>query len=180
MLDWLLTKFKSKTANIEIESTSESVLAPAPPPDDETPSNCCESVVTESGEINFCGLMLEQTIAEHHDFLHELNKALAQKLPEAYNPEVVGAQDLCKVGKWLLHKAKPLERYSEYAKLVETHRQFHLCAGEVVRMHKNGHFMDALTLLRTDLQQLSEEVEAGLRRLHEQVQADKAAQSDNA
>lgn len=120
-------------------------------------------------EINFCGLMLEQTISAHREQVQELRDVLSGKIPEAYSPEVVGAQDRCYLGKWLCNEAKPLARHAAYEDVVRAHCQFHQRAAEVVALHQQGEFAEAMLKLR-EVNACSKDVEASLTQLHEQAQ----------
>ncbi|MEY4592345.1 MAG: hypothetical protein RIR18_1240 [Pseudomonadota bacterium] len=49
--------------------------------------------------------------------------------------EQVSDDAVCKLGGWLIQKEDELLRYPEYLNVVESHRQFHRIAGEVVKHH---------------------------------------------
>lgn len=139
----------------------------------------CESTITETGEIDFCGLILEQTIEAHRSFIKELRDVLGGKMPEAYSPEIIGADNMCKLGKWLFNEGKSLEKYPAYAEVLEKHRAFHACAAEIVRLHQKQEFALAMKILNHDLKAFSEQVEVALLQLHEQAQAAKLANNGN-
>lgn len=198
MLNRLLSKLKNKLTETDaiqhdttpapspVTTPSMITLADIPPPSPELHpistmdvplevEECgCKAVVTETGEIDFCGLMLEQTIESHRAWIEQLRDVLGGKIPEAYSPEVIGSETgYCKLGDWLHNEARCLAKYPEYAVVADVHRAFHECAAEIVRLHQKQHFADAVMMLRTQLAALSEELEASLVRLHEQSQAAK-------
>lgn len=154
-------------------------VSPPTPTSHETSLGECEATITETGEIDFCGLMLEQTIETHRTFVKELRAVLGGKMPEAYSPEVIGAEDACKLGQWLFNEGKSLAKYPAYAEVLKAHRAFHACAADVVRLHQKQEFALAIKLLTNDLKALSEQVEAALLQLHEQAQAAKLANGGN-
>jgi hypothetical protein len=68
---------------------------------------------------------------------------------EALDPERIGRDDLCEVGRWLhgegiRHAGKP-----EYESFRRRHAQFHACVGRTVRRARSGKRLAALKELET-------------------------------
>lgn len=160
------------------EDNAATQIAPTPTPaaadtptQPETPTELPNiETITLRSETEFCGLMLEKAILAHQTWLHNLESALRGENPSIYKTKLASDDRLSELGMWLYKNENIFAPYSEYAILLEINKRFHECAGEVVEHHREGHFADAILLLRRDLTLLSEEVQKSLLRLHEQVQ----------
>ena len=115
------------------------------------------------------GLALGTAIEAHRAWCDRLELTLRGKNPEEYDPLVVGADHLCVLGKWLRGEGKVLASLKEYDELLELHKQFHECAGNILLAHKRGHFAEAISLLRHDLVDLSGKVQFALVNLLDKV-----------
>lgn len=115
------------------------------------------------------GLALETAIEAHKAWCDKLELTLRGKNPDEYDPAVVGADHLCVLGKWLYGDGRVLEHFAEYGTLREAHKQFHECAGNILNNHKRGYFAEAISLLRHDLVDLSNNVQFALVSLLDKV-----------
>lgn len=151
-------------------------ITPLPPVPDVTPPPETPALPPEMdamglrSETEFCGLVLEQVMLAHSTWLKNLEAALRGQNPSIYKTKLASDDRLSELGKWLYQNEKIFTAYPEYHILIEMHKRFHQCAGEVVEHHRQGHFADAILLLRRDLSLLSEEVQKSLINLHKQVQ----------
>lgn len=151
----------------------ETTVPPTPdtPTLPETPPQLPEmDAIGLRSETEFCGLVLEQVMLAHRTWLQNLESALRGQNPSIYKTKLASDDRLSELGKWLYQNEKIFTAYPEYHILIEMHKRFHQCAGEVVEHHRQGHFADAILLLRRDLSLLSEEVQKSLINLHKQVQ----------
>lgn len=102
------------------------------------------------------GLTLEEAIQAHEAWIKKLETTLCGQNPEEYDPGIVGADHLCKVGKWIYGPGQQaFSSLPEFASVVSTHAKFHKTAGRILDEHKHGHFAEAIKMLRQDLVQLS-------------------------
>ncbi|MFC2506142.1 MAG: CZB domain-containing protein [Kingella sp. (in: b-proteobacteria)] len=115
------------------------------------------------------GLALETAIEAHKAWCDKLELTLRGKNPDEYDPAVLGADHLCVLGKWLYGNGRALEHFAEYDALREAHKQFHECAGNILNAHKRGYFAEAISLLRHDLVDLSNNVQFALVSLLDKV-----------
>ncbi|MBO7081882.1 MAG: CZB domain-containing protein [Neisseriaceae bacterium] len=105
---------------------------------------------------------LTDVIAAHNAWLDKLETTLKGQNPEEYDPEIVGADHLCALGKWMNSDGLSLSNLSEFANVKSVHAAFHQCAGEILQKHKAGKFADAITMLRNKLPDLSRQVQVHL------------------
>ncbi|MBR2252550.1 MAG: CZB domain-containing protein [Neisseriaceae bacterium] len=108
------------------------------------------------------GLTLGNAIAAHAAWIDKLQLTLRGQNPEEYDPEIVGADHLCAVGKWLYGDGKKLEQFKEYETLKKEHAAFHECAGGILKKHQQKRFADAMFALRNELVELSNNVQIAL------------------
>lgn len=108
------------------------------------------------------GLTLLDAINAHNAWIDKLQLTLRGQNPEEYDPEVVGADHLCKVGKWIYAEGKDLSNFPEYEKVRTAHAAFHACAGNILKLHSHKKFGEALMLIRGDLTNHSKEVKIAL------------------
>lgn len=116
------------------------------------------------------GLYLSEAIAAHEAWIEKLETTLRGQNPEEYDPAIVGADHLCKVGKWLYSDGMTLDKFAEYETLRKAHADFHACAGEILQNHKQGYLMEAIKALRYDLVEHSKKVKVALVSLLDRVQ----------
>lgn len=119
------------------------------------------------------GLYLNEAIEAHEAWIEKLEKTLRGQNPDEYDPSVVSADHLCKVGKWLYGDGQALDKHPEYEVLRTAHARFHVCAGNILESHKKGYLMEAIHSLRHDLVDLSKEVKVALVGLLDAVQSAK-------
>lgn len=116
------------------------------------------------------GLYLMEAIEAHEAWIEKLEKTLRGQNPEEYDPAILGADHLCKVGKWLYGEGQSLDKYPEYEVVRNAHARFHTCAGNILQNHKKGYLMEAIHALRHELIDLSKEVKVALVSLLAKVQ----------
>ncbi len=84
---------------------------------------------------------LDKAITAHSAWKMRLRDAINGK--QQVDPAAVGKDNLCELGKWIHgegcgHHAKP-----EFQTLKTRHAEFHVCAGKVAQMVKDGKNADA-------------------------------------
>ena len=104
------------------------------------------------------GLTLVEAIEAHNAWIKKLDDTLAGKNPEEYDPKIVGADHLCKVGQWIYGKCQELKGYPEFEKLRLAHKKFHDLAGQILEFRADKKFTNALTILRTDFPDASKDI----------------------
>nr|WP_318384882.1 CZB domain-containing protein [uncultured Enterobacter sp.] len=104
------------------------------------------------------GLVLEDAIAFHIAWRERWLTALRERRGDEFDVSQVSNDAVCKVGQWIYKDGASLAVYPEYEDFRELHAQFHLCAGKIVELHKNGHFLDAFAMVSDELMPLSERV----------------------
>lgn len=160
---------ETNTATVSATSTANAPIAPAEPLQSHLPEQIDDLILKH--EVEFCGLMLNKTINAHRNWLGNLERALRGENPSIYKTKLASDDRLCELGKWLYKNEKIFSPYPEYHTLIEAHKRFHECAGEVVEHHRKERFADAIALLRRDLLVYSERVQTSLMQLHEKVKA---------
>jgi hypothetical protein len=74
------------------------------------------------------------------------------------SPTVLIQDDKCQLGKWIYSQdTQPYESHRAFSKLTEVHKEFHLKAGTILTICKNGNF-DEATRLEDEFYHLSGEV----------------------
>lgn len=126
-------------------------------------------------EQNLYGLTLADAINAHEAWCQKLELTLRGQNPEEYDADILSADHLCALGKWLYGEGKVLQAFSEYEELKKDHQVFHKCAGNILTNHKKGHFADAIHSLRHELIDLSKKVEVDLVQLLVKVQEEQKA-----
>jgi methyl-accepting chemotaxis protein len=89
---------------------------------------------------------------------------------ESLDPEQVSRDDACPLGKWLYGAGRELQTNAAYEALRATHRQFHQCAGDILRHLRSGEREQAERLLLGELGALSIQTVAQIRRLEQECQ----------
>lgn len=111
-------------------------------------------------------ISIDQIIAIHKAWDECLYRYVIGTSDDDMQPEVLRTDDRCILGTWLHGVGKSqLGSYVTYAKLLETHRDFHHQAAEIVALKQMGHVDKALGLLRGRFQALSQEIIQDLRGL---------------
>ena len=108
------------------------------------------------------GLTLIEAIEAHNAWIKKLDDLLHGKNPEEYDPAILGADHLCKVGKWLYGDGQSLSKHPEFEKLRTEHKKFHDTAGEILNLRADKKFAKALDLVRNDLPEASKKVKISL------------------
>ena len=108
------------------------------------------------------GLTLVEAIDAHNAWIKKLDDALQGRNLEEYDPSIVGADHLCKVGKWLYGDGQSLSKFPEFEKLRNEHKKFHEIAGQILNFRADKKFGKALELIRSDLPEASKRVKIGL------------------
>ena len=127
-----------------------------------------ESAKLELGkdEESLSGLNLNEVLNAHLAWKDRLGATLAGTSSEKLQIAQVAVDNLCVLGKWL-HGAGKQEfgQLPEFAALVETHRKFHLTAGEVLVEHESGHREHAQSVLQGEFRTQSNRIQLDLVRL---------------
>ncbi|AWM80703.1 hypothetical protein DKL61_10300 [Gammaproteobacteria bacterium ESL0073] len=116
------------------------------------------------------GIYIDDAVRSHVEWRNNWFNALRAHKSDTYEVEKVSADNLCKVGQWIYGPGKEYEGMAEYEALKQKHAAFHCCAGEVVKLHNNGLFMDSMMITKGELQDTSLKVGVGLVDLLEAVQ----------
>lgn len=111
------------------------------------------------------GLTIIEAIKAHEAWIQKLELTLKGQNPEEYDPDIVSADHLCKLGSWLYGDGEVLSSHDEYHQLKEAHKEFHQVAGGILKNHKNGKFAAAIMALRKDLVEASKKVKVALVKL---------------
>lgn len=99
------------------------------------------------------------------NFLNTIKQIMRENKSCDYTPATVGTQLMTEISEWLNGEGKQLAQFEEYDQLVQAHRQFNRCAGKILVHHQRGAFLEAVTMLQTDLIQYSALVEGSLQAL---------------
>lgn len=126
-----------------------------------------ETPTFDKGEEEFEGLNLKQVIVSHLSWRNQLAKVLDGTSSEKFEIHQIAPDDLCTLGKWLYSPGR--DRFgglSEYKSLKQTHKEFHLMAGQILLEFNNGQRERAEELLNKDLRALSDQIQLDLVRLY--------------
>ena len=107
-------------------------------------------------------LDIRSAIEAHKAWSEKLERTLRGNNPEEYDPAVVGADNLCILGKWLHGQGQKHKDIPEFQQVLAAHRRFHECAGRILDAHKHGYFAEAISQLRRELPELSTQVQKDL------------------
>jgi hypothetical protein len=88
---------------------------------------------------------------------------------EKLDPEVVGRDDQCALGKWIYGDGKAHEALPHFAKVKEDHAHFHLHAAQVVKLVDAGEREAAEKLLTGDYNKLSQRLKHEILTLYSEV-----------
>jgi hypothetical protein len=81
---------------------------------------------------------IDEAISAHAKWKMKLASYIS-KPDQSLQASVVGANNLCDLGKWLHGDGMKYSRLPEYSKLVADHTQFHQIAAEIIRKADSGH-----------------------------------------
>jgi hypothetical protein len=115
----------------------------------------------------FEGLSLGQAIQAHVAWKKRLKAIVQEGRQDSVEIAEVAPDDLCDLGRWLHGAArKRFSHLPQYARLRKLHADFHLAAGQVLLLSRNGRRDDAEKLLRGPFSTLSDQVQFELVRLY--------------
>lgn len=127
---------------------------------DHHPHSMLTTVATEPS------ISIDHIIAIHKAWDERLYSYVIGASDADMQPEALRSDDRCVLGTWLHGAGKhQLGSYVTYTKLLDTHREFHHQAAEIVALKQNGQVDEALELLRGKFQALSQEIIQDLRGL---------------
>ena len=119
-----------------------------------------------SGAISaFEGLNMKDAIDAHLAWYKKLERAIADKSAAGYEVRNVAADNNCALGGWIYKEAKKFSTLPEYETLRQSHADFHMLAGEILILVRDGDFEQATQRLRRDLRRASDHVQLNLIRL---------------
>lgn len=116
------------------------------------------------GDI-FAGLNMKDAIDAHMAWYKKLESAIADKSAAGYEVRSVAADNNCQLGGWIYKDAKKFSTLPEYETLRKCHADFHMLAGEILILVRDGDFEKAKERLRRDLRHASDQVQLNLIRL---------------
>lgn len=144
------------------EPVPQAVSSPAPEPEPQIIKPATHALTQE--------LNLQNAIESHRTWYTNLEQALRNKQHEDYEANYANNEAVCPLHKWLAQHHDTLQQHSEHAVLLDMHNSFHACIKDILEQHRNGHFAEAILLLRRDLPVLSEEVQRALHNLYQQIE----------
>lgn len=113
----------------------------------------------------FEGLNMKDAIDAHLAWYKKLERAIADKSAAGYEVRNVAADNNCALGGWIYKEAKKFATLPEYETLRQSHADFHMLAGEILILVRDGDFEQATQRLRRDLRRASDHVQLNLIRL---------------
>lgn len=113
----------------------------------------------------FEGLNMKDAIDAHLAWYKKLERAIADKSAAGYEVRNVAADNNCALGGWIYKEAKKFSTLPEYETLRQSHADFHMLAGEILILVRDGDFEQATQRLRRDLRRASDHVQLNLIRL---------------
>ena len=90
---------------------------------------------------------------------------------ETLDPEVVGMDDKCALGKWIYGDGQAFSKSASYETVRAMHAEFHRLAAEVVRLHQAGKTTQAEQLLQREYSRHSEKLKHRILALSHEVGA---------
>ncbi len=112
-----------------------------------------------------------EIIGAHVMWKQRLTAFLAGTSTEQLDPDTMGLDDRCALGKWIYGEGKAMSELPRYEEVRGLHAQFHQYAADVVRLHLAGKTAEAESLLLGDYSRLSEKLKHRLIGLSSQVKA---------
>jgi methyl-accepting chemotaxis protein len=104
------------------------------------------------------GMDFDGAIDAHRQWKRRLLGYVVGTSDEKLDPQVVGCDDKCALGKWIYGSCKPAmgdDQRCESLRL--SHGKFHGCAAEIIRARLADHKTDAMSLLNGDFAKFSDE-----------------------
>lgn len=108
---------------------------------------------------------IDSAIAAHRAWSSRLSFYLDGISEDVVTVERVGDFTACVLGRWLYGSGEDYKSFVQYHELLEVHKQFHLVAAEVVRLHHLGDDETANQLLAGEFEDLSHRVVEYLKQL---------------
>ena len=111
-------------------------------------------------------LSLRDVLQAHKDWRVQLEMDVESERLRTLEPATIARDDLCTLGQWLHGPGR--ERFggtAGYAAACQAHREFHRCAGEMLRGRRNNLDAEALTNLSYQLRDASSRNQLELVRL---------------
>ena len=85
------------------------------------------------------------------------------------DPDIIGADHHCDIGKWLHAEEHRMRMIPEYATARDVHARLHVCAGEIVANARDGRDDLAMDLLHQDYRAIQAELIDALTGLTEKI-----------
>ncbi len=125
----------------------------------------------DKGQEEFAGLNLKEVLDAHLAWNDRLTKYLDGTSQENLDVHQIAPDNLCILGKWIYGPgAKQFHEYNEFKDLRQTHKEFHLTAGQVLLEHNDGNRVAANQLLAGKFRSLSSKIQLNLVRLYASAQ----------
>ena len=121
----------------------------------------------DKGQEEFAGLNLKQVLDAHLAWNDRLTKYLDGTSTENLDVHQIAPDNLCILGKWIYGPGgKQFSEKQEFKDLRDTHKEFHLTAGQVLVEHNQGNRQAANQLLASKFRALSGKIQLNLVRLY--------------
>lgn len=125
----------------------------------------------DKGQEEFAGLNLKQVLDAHLAWNDRLTKYLDGTSAEHLDVHQIAPDNLCILGKWIYGPgSKQFNQVPEFKALRDTHKEFHLTAGQVLIEHNDGNKQTANQLLTGKFRSLSSKIQLNLVRLYATAQ----------
>ena len=111
----------------------------------------------------------DEAIAAHKLWLKRLELLISGNAGNNFDANNASSPSACALGKWLDKLAANLSSVDQYHVLWEKHYQFHLVAGDVIRLAKDGQSAKATAQLEGRLTNLSTEIISLIEEIKNQV-----------
>lgn len=98
-----------------------------------------------------------------------LQKHIKGESEERLDPEVVGRDDLCNLGKWIYSNASQHGEIALFRQVREQHADFHRCAAEIIETTNRGDKAGAEHKLHNDYAHLSNMIVKSLSKLGKEL-----------
>jgi methyl-accepting chemotaxis protein len=93
---------------------------------------------------------------------------------EKLDPQTIGMDNQCALGKWIYGDGQAFSRTTSYDTVRAMHAEFHRLAAEVVILYQNGKVPEAEQLLQRDYSKHSERLKHRILALSHEVEASNA------
>ena len=123
----------------------------------------------DAGEESFDGLNMKAVIEAHLGWRERLEKYVAGTSTEQLDPEVIGKNDQCALGKWINGSETKFLSDKEFTELRDAHDHFHRYAAMVVANHRDGNVKMANDVLNAEFKQFSARVQLKIVELYTKI-----------